>query len=151
MAEYCTVAEIAEGGVSDQALDGIPVEKQRARIRAASDLIDSYLRQRYTLPLQAFGDDIREACEVIAAHELIFGTRGASPDDDSALSKRYDKKIRWLEQIAAGKVTPDITDSSPGAGAGPAVAPGKPRVISASSRGWSVRGTGQTRGPFQAD
>jgi phage gp36-like protein len=61
MAQYCTVAQIAEGGVSAEALDGIQAEKQTAAIMGASDRIDSYLRQRYTLPLVLFGDDIREA------------------------------------------------------------------------------------------
>lgn len=157
MAEYCTVAEIARWGVSAEALDGIPAKpetetsggiNQRDAILGASDVIDGYLRSRFTLPLTAWEQDLRRACAVIAAWDLI-SVRGYSPDDDPALKARYDAIIKWLEGVAAGKITPSVTDSSPGAE--PGSPSGGPRVISSTSRGWSVRGTGRARGPFQSD
>lgn len=145
MPAYCTIEDLPRFGVSRDALDPIQITDQKAGISAAQEMIDSYLRSRYTLPLVAVGGDIKRACAIITAYDLL-SARGYNPNapGDENLRERYLDIIRWLERIAAGTVTPDVTDSGSGSGTGGSSFGA--RVVSNVSRGYSVPdGTG---GPF---
>jgi phage gp36-like protein len=137
MATYCTPEDLGRFGVNAQALEDISAEDGQAPpIEGTSDYMDGYLGKQFTLPLLAFGDDIKECCAVISAWRILR-VRGLKPGEnveDNALYLDYKEKIRWLEQIAAGKVTPVVTPSpSPTTGS---TAPGGPMVMSNYSRGW---------------
>jgi phage gp36-like protein len=138
MASYCTPEDLGRYGINSEALEGIPdVDGQRPPIEGTSDYMDGYLGKQFTLPLLAFGDDIRECCAVITSWRILR-VRGLKPGEnpeDNALYLDYKEKIRWLEQIAAGKVTPVVTPS-PTPGTGGSVTPGGPMVLSNESRGW---------------
>lgn len=115
-----TPEEIDE--ILGQALDG------------ASGLIDGYLSQRFMLPLIAWGSDFKRACCAIAVYDVMTG-QGYNPTGDAEqIRKRYEDAIRWLERIAAGQVTPVVTDSS-----APPTSPslwGGVKVQSQRPRGW---------------
>jgi phage gp36-like protein len=149
--DYCSLEDLGRFGTSEDALEPIPLETQGKAITAASRFIDSYLRTKFTLPLLAVGQDLARACAIIAVWDIIYGSRGAQPGEGEKpiLQVRYDQIIKWLEMIAQGTVTPEVTDSTPGAT--PGVLPSGARVISSTMRGWSSRGTGRTRGPFEGD
>lgn len=149
-AEYCTPADLGVFGVNAQALEDLPIpENEQGPIAAASARIDSYLRAQYVLPLTRVGQDIREACAIIAAYRVL-SVRGLKPGEnpeDANIRLQYEDTIKWLEKIAAGSVSPDVDDSdpsTPGAGeqAGPA------RVSSNVQRGWYTESRGQAL-PFQ--
>jgi len=149
VAEYCTVDEVGEIGIKADALADIDPDKISQEVRAASDFIDGYLRSRFELPLIAWGDDIRKCCAVVSGWNALT-VEGVSPDGDSAAAKMYDFWIAWLKDVSKGATTPSVTDSTPTAVVG--VPSGGPRIVSATSRGYSPRGTGRVgHGPFTGD
>jgi phage gp36-like protein len=147
MAEYVTIQELKDLGLNPAAFDSVDVDKKLRAIRAKSDVIDGYLG-RFTLPLLSWGDDLRSCCAVLASISLIKN-RGTNPDDRDAFDTEEARWITWLTNVSKGIVTPRVTDSSTGSAVG--VTSRRLRIISASQRGFSVRGTGRDRGQFQGD
>jgi phage gp36-like protein len=147
MAEYCTLAELRDLGLNPDAFVEMPAPKRHQAIASRSTFIDGFLG-RFTLPLVTWGDDIKRCCAVLASIDLIRN-RGIGPDDSLDFDTIEKRQIDWLKLVSQGTVTPQVTDSSPGATVGRPAR--RTRVISGSSRGFSVRGTGLPRGPFQGD
>ena len=149
MATYCTPEDLARYGVNAKALEVISVEDgQKPPIDSTSDFMDGYLGKQFQLPLLVFGSDITECCAVITAWRVLR-TKGIRPGDhpeDSALYLDNKEKVRWLEQIAAGKVTPVVT-ASPTLDGG-FVSPAGPTVTSSGSRGWHNESSGSGDVPF---
>lgn len=109
---YATRDDLARLGLPPAVLSAIPVADQDAALEAASDLADSYLRVRYTLPLLSWQDDLRRAVCHIAAYDLLV-RRGFNPTGaDEQVRLRYEDAIRWLERVAQGLLSPAIVDSS---------------------------------------
>lgn len=102
-------------GLPQAALTRFTPAEREAAIGAASDVANGYLGQRYTLPLTAWGDDLRLAVCSISAFNLMGG-QGFNPDGLTAeyLGKRHDDAVRWLERVARGMISPPaIQDSTP--------------------------------------
>lgn len=123
-------------GVAAQALEGIEEAAQDAALLAASELADSYLGSRFKLPISTWSSDLKRHVCAVAAWDLLAGTRGFNPEAGSNVTvrARYEDAIRWLEQVAANRVTPaGVTDSS-----APASTRGPSSAFAASStkRGW---------------
>jgi phage gp36-like protein len=118
MAEYCAPADLGIYGVNAEAISDLSVEeKVLPAIVVASAEIDSYLRGsgRYTLPLTAVGDDVKDAAAVLAAWRVLQ-VRGLKPGEnpeDNALMVEVNRVRKWLAQIASGSVSPNVTDSTP--------------------------------------
>ncbi len=145
---YCSVDQLQNIGVNVGALAKVRREDKEAAIEAASRTIDAYIQRTFTLPLFVAGSDLGRAAAIIAAYDLISG-RGFNPEAgaDKNLRDRYLDILKWLDMVNKGDIVPvGVTDSNT-ASREPAAA----RVTSGSSRGYSVRGTGQLRGPFQGD
>lgn len=73
----------------------------------ASAEIDSYIGVVYTLPLPSVPDVLLRVCCDIVRYRLY---------DDKAtdeVSRRYKEAVRWLEQIAQGKVSLGFSDTPP--------------------------------------
>src|SRR5262245_40251659 len=147
MSAYCTVPEVETLGVKREAYADKSPAEITARIASTSDLMDSYLASRYTLPLAPpFPGVLKECCAALASCSLI-DSGGRDPDADNLIDITRKFWMDWLKGVAAGSVTPpDVTDSTPDPGGGVA---SNARVVSSESRGYSVRGTGLDRGPFQ--
>ena len=148
---YCTILQLQTLGVSAAAIAKYSAARQTEAIEAASRKIDSYLRAggRYTLPLVQVGTDLARCCAIITTYDLL-SSKGLNPEGtDENVRLRYKDELAWLMLVSSGEVIPDITDS--GAGAAEGVPSGGARVVSATSRGYSVRGTGNPRGAFQSD
>jgi phage gp36-like protein len=147
---YALYMDLPKYGIAGGALAGISTAIQTAAIGAASSLMDGYLASQFQLPLLVYGDDVKAVCCKLAVHELMRA-RGFNPANatDLALRQGYEDSIRWLEGVASGAVSPQVTDSSASAAAGHAEAP---TVISSSQRGWTSRGTaGSGGGGFVGD
>lgn len=149
-AEYCTAADLGVFGVNAEALEELPIQdNEQGPIAAASAKIDSYLRQQYVLPLTRVGQDIREACAIMAAYRVL-SVRGLKPGEnpeDANIRLQYDDTLKWLVQIGKGEASPDIDDSDPGTPAAGEQA-GAPRVSSNVQRGWYSESVGRAL-PFQ--
>lgn len=72
----------------------------------AGQLIDSYLRTRYTLPLADDQPVLRRLQRAITRHDL----HRHRVDKDHPISLAYRDAVRLLEQIAAGRVTLGAAD-----------------------------------------
>jgi phage gp36-like protein len=148
---YCDIAQLENLGMRAEALAKIQAPKKQEALQTASEVINGYLG-RYTRPLLAIGLDLTRACAIIAAYDLL-SSKGLNPDQsasDENVRLRYLDIIKWLELVAKGIVIPSgILDSGVGAEVGESS--GMTRVISAASRGYSIRGTpfANYRGPFQ--
>lgn len=144
--EYCTVDQLESLGMGGRAFSARPLPEKEQAIRTASSLIDSYLRNQYTLPLLSHGEDLRQCCAVLACYTLLR-VKGFDPagDGNEIIMEERDRQVRWLENIAKGNTAPSVTDSASPAkefGAGP-------RVITSTGRGYGNR-TGY-RGAFTRD
>lgn len=151
MAAYCTSIQLTQFGIRAEALRTIDPSDLQEAIEAASDTIDGYLRSRFELPLVAWGKDITLICARLAVYQLVV-VRGfnASRAGDDQLEKQYDSAMQTLQGIPSGKYSPDVTDSSSGAGPGVSAPAGTAQVFSDSSRGWfNDSRSGGRRLPFQ--
>lgn len=114
---------------------------QDAKLLQASEEIDGYLRDQYTLPLKSWGSDLVQRCCDIAAYRLVC-TRGFNPERDGLYLENYQAATKWLTLVASGKVSPDVVDASSGEQRPGDHAPeASPEVYSpnASTRGTSRR------------
>jgi phage gp36-like protein/phage gpG-like protein len=113
---YATVADLAQHGVAPAALAAVSVPNQQAAVDAANALADGYLAQHFRMPITSWGKDLVAQICRIAAYEAIV-VRGANPNAPGVedLHDRWQAAIRWFEQVAAGKITPTLVDSSPAA------------------------------------
>lgn len=112
MTQYADETFLRNAG-HDSLLEGLTSASIDVSLVAASQTADSYLGARYTLPLLAWGDDLRRAVCDIAAYDIAtkkgFGLDGVV----SLLRVRYEDVIKWLTKVAAGTVVPTgITDSA---------------------------------------
>ena len=133
MSQYATTTDLARFGAPAAALSAFDSTAQTAALVAASAVADGFLARRFTLPLAAWGDDLRKHVCWIAAYDLVSG-RGFREDALGAdtLEGRYDKAIAWLRGIAAGSVEPQgVTDASPTTRETAGVV-----VVSRTRRGW---------------
>lgn len=132
---YATAADLARLALPARALTGILLADQDAALDAASALADGYLAARYTLPLLAWGDDLRRTVSLIAAYDLMT-RRGYSPEGgDEQLRLRYEDGMKWLEQVSKGTINPTGFEESPPS-ATPAPGDSGPVIAERPLRGW---------------
>lgn len=147
---YAQVSDFGAYGINEQAIRGYDSVKIQKNLSAASRKIDQFLRPQFTLPIVAWGDDLREMCCVLAVWPVISG-RGYNPESgaDQNIKTRYDDAMKLLKLWSEGTAIPSVTDSTPGGSTG---RPGaRPAMVSSSQRGWSSRGCWGRRGPFVGD
>ena len=104
---------------SDLNLYGLPLPALQSLV--SSDL-DGYLAQRFDLPLvEPIPVSIKQKVCQIAQWELL-SVRGFNPELGShvIVRQRFEDAIAWCRDVAAARVTPQVTDSTPGeSGDGP--------------------------------
>lgn len=90
------------------AVNAAPIE---TALDDASAQIDSYLRKRYAVPLQAVPPEINRACCMLARADLgMGGERNISEQTQKA----KDEAVAWLARIARGEVVLGMEEVSPG-------------------------------------
>ncbi len=149
-AVYADRADLNLYAISEEALRNIDPEKVDGALAAASRLADSYLASQYTLPLTAYGIDLKMAVASLAAWILV-STAGVNPEgSDQVYAARNDQALRWLESVMRGGVRPaGMSGSGTNLLGGQSVG-ARPGVTSSSPRGFSSRG-GWPGGGFVGD
>lgn len=111
---YATTTDLTRLGVPTKALEGVSAEAKEAALSSASSLADGYLAAQFNLPLTEWGDDLTGHICSIAAWQILK-VRGIDPEGraDNAIRMSYEDAIDWLERIAAGRLSPQFTDSTP--------------------------------------
>jgi phage gp36-like protein len=120
----------------DGELDGPVVEEKVDRaIGDATDLIESYLRRRYVVPLTApVPAAIRRACGHLARFDLAHGDQ-KEPTEQMRLSRK--ETIDWLKALASGDAElPGAVPLGGASGAGAMVSDRDRAFSDASLRGW---------------
>ncbi len=114
------------------AVSSIPPADQDQALAAASDEADSYMRNKYTLPLVSWTQDLRRAVCRIAAYTLL-SSRGFNPQENSGdqnIADNNSKAVAWLRDVGKGLASPGLVDSSP------SQLPAVPSVSSNRRRRW---------------
>ena len=120
---YCAQSDIEDVLTGDEIVqcadydgDGIADSDVIARaIDWADRKIDSYLGARYEIPLSSTPDVVKNCSVSITIYRLYANRRSVSEDTRD----EYKDWIKWLEDVAAGKISlglSDPPDESPGAG-----------------------------------
>lgn len=122
---YATVADLDNYGVPSIAFGQLTAGQKTAALASASALMDSYFRARYNLPFKAFGVDVVECCAVLAAYNAMM-MRGFNPAGgaDKNFELRYQKKLKWLQDVKEQMVHPDVTENASLPMAQPVIASG---------------------------
>jgi phage gp36-like protein len=98
-------------------------------ITAGTATVNSFLASRGLLPFTVVPSDVKQATADIVGYRLASKHGYANEGDNSDLRDRYDDAMKWLERVARGLATPDVTASNP-----------RPtsfaRVLSRAPRGW---------------
>lgn len=148
---YAEPADLTRLSLPASALTGIATADQEAALNAASDVADSYLGQRFELPLTAWEDDLKRAVCNIAAYDLMsrrgYAPRGADTAAEDNIRLRYKDAIAWLERVAAGKVNPvGVVDAKPETSPGGVVRYTAQPMASTTNEGAFITGTPRGRG-----
>lgn len=79
-------------------------------LRSAAELIDGYLRGRYTLPLAETPTVVRDLARVIARYRLY--ERRPESDTPETVTDTYKNAVKTLEQIRNGRITLGIRQTA---------------------------------------
>jgi phage gp36-like protein len=128
---YALLDDVDRYGLKKDAWGKATVSDVVLQLIAASDEADGYINNAFTLPLTAWGSDLRMHVARLASVTLIEN-RGLKPDGNDALFRLWrDDAVGWLKRIGQGQLTPPgFVDSTPevyDAGA---------YVVSEPARGW---------------
>lgn len=150
MAQYASATDLAAVGLPAAALLGISVAQQTQFLSEAGDLIDSFLRAQYQLPIagglgppNTFPGELTRCNITIACYELLV-FRGFNPDEyDTNWRQKWEDCMAWLKMLASGEVSiSPLDDATPTVNEGaPAVrSNGNPRAFAGIepnvTRGW---------------
>ncbi len=125
---YASPTDLAQYGLTPQALANFTLAQQQGALNGASATADGYLRSRYTLPLRSWDLDLRRNVCMLAAYDLMVMV-GFNPEgDDTNLRLRAEDALRWLKQVSEGVVTIHVEESAP-------VIP-SPLIQTGAKRGW---------------
>lgn len=143
-APYVTVQQLSQYVPAATLNLATPTQQLQACLDATEEA-DSYLRGRYALPLQAWGNDLVRYTGYIAVYLLLSGPIGFAPESgsDSNIVTNYYRAVGWPDKPGTGwfpgiqrqAIHPDVTPSIP-----PGADPGHdiPQVASDPPRGWQM-------------
>lgn len=127
MATYCTLEDLLRA-VPRRTLAQLTCDTPPATepdegvvswaIQSAAELIDGYLRQRYTLPMRDVPTMVRDVSVAIARHTLYARRPEGKEDLPPAVVRTYKDAIKLLSDIAKGNVDLGTTDSGSGSSGG---------------------------------
>lgn len=129
---YTETSDLTQYGIPEIALEGVSAVDRALACLAASDEAAGYLASAFTLPMVAWDRDLRMHGANMAVYTLIR-PRGYDPDSgqDTLIRDGYDRALKWLDRIAAGKLRPPgMIDSTP------EITEPEVWVVSQASRGW---------------
>jgi phage gp36-like protein len=128
---YATIADLQEVGLPPGALSGVDAPARTAALEKASAYADTFLRDKYRLPLaEPYDPSLVDAVVQIACYRLMT-RRGFNPEDpgDQAVRLGRDDAVVFLTRIANGQAQLSVTQASP--------AIEEPRIITDPQRGYS--------------
>lgn len=144
MASYATTADLETAGVPPGVLSSVDTTIQELALERASRLADTYLRDRYKLPLaEPWDPSLVDAVVQIAVWRLMM-RRGFSPQQgtDTAFRIGYEDAMEFLKRVANGIAQLDVVQASPGYE--------EPIVLTSPPRGYTeCQGIDGPVGPYE--
>jgi phage gp36-like protein len=140
MSRYCDMEDLFTVGIHrDVVTEEVARTSVEKVILDASAEMDSYLGQRYVLPIVSLDRSLVAKCAAMAAFYLMQGI-GYNPEGeaDKIIVNGYERAIEYLEKVVDHRVSPQIIDSSSSPTPGQS-SMGGPRVRTGSGRGLSTR------------
>lgn len=130
--QYATAAELTATPGAGAYVKNVTDADLDAQLLRASGLADDYLQRRYTLPLSAWSQSLRQAVCHIAAYWLASHKGFDAGAAGSTARRLYEDAIKILESLATNGGA-GITDSTPDVQEGTGFVSTLPR------RGWRRR------------
>lgn len=140
---YATIADLTNYGLPATALGTVTSQQQQDSLDSAAGTVDSYLRGRYALPLQApIPVELTEATCKIAAWRILQ-VRGFNPQapGDLAIQIGYSDSVSWLNKVQRQAAHPNVIQAGGDGGAHE-----QPTVLSSSVVDVSTGATAPNRG-----
>lgn len=133
MTAYCEPADLSVYAIPQNAADSLSTDDKTAAIAAACAEMDGYFDARWTLPLTAWGEDVRRCAAVMAGADLLRVKLGYNADGSgSSFDTARAAAVTWLRAVSSGSITPTgIVDSSTDESAGANYA-----IVTRTRRGW---------------
>jgi len=144
-APYVEYTELSQY-VPVQVLNLATVTQQQQACLDATEEADSYIRGRYTLPLLAWGNDLRRMTAYIAVYLLMMGPIGGAAtsgpaNPDTNITTNYYRAVGWPDRPGTGwfpgvqrqAIQPDVTPTIP---VGQDATHDAPQVSCEPPRGW---------------
>jgi hypothetical protein len=111
---YADLDDQERYGINPDSYAGIDDDKRKNALEANAVLMNGYFTSQFTLPLRAWGADVR-MCNVALADETLLENRGYSPEGSGgeSIGSRADRWRAWLRDVQNKRVRPpDIVDST---------------------------------------
>lgn len=128
---YATPDDLVRSALPAEALVNVAPYAQADALLSVTDEADGYIGGAYTLPLTAWGEDLRMHVAAMGAF-AVLKRRGFDPSGkDELIVKGRDDAIAWLRRILNGQLAPPgLVDSTPDEYEGGAY------VVTRARRGW---------------
>lgn len=146
-------------GVVRQAVLQVDPDRLKRYLERASSEVDSYLGQRYALPLQLVDPIIKQRALAIAVYLLMTQEVGLNPEgsgQDQVFRDQYLDALKWLQLVVDTKVSPSVIDANGAATGAPATGAAatendRASIRSSAGRGWSTMDSSSAPDLFQSD
>ena len=103
---YATIDDLNGAGLPAPALAGMSLKDQQAALNRASRMADTFLRDRYTLPLRGPFDPSLTLWVCWMAAYFLLSTRGYNPNQsgiDVVVRMNYQDAVDNLKRVANGQ------------------------------------------------
>lgn len=115
--QLATIADLTTFGLlAPNALQGFSDDQKNAALLMASETFFAYTAEKFTAPLQSWGNDVRAKVVSVAVYALLSsrGFNAAMSGVDFAVVKNRDDAIAWMKDIGRGLARPPgIVDATP--------------------------------------
>jgi phage gp36-like protein len=129
---YASLDDFEEAGIPASAVANLSLKVQQSALVRASRFADTFLRDRYTLPLRCPIDPALTLLVCWLAAYFLMMRRGFNPNQGADVTIRmgYDDAVKSLTRVANGQQQLCVAQSTP--------ASQQPDVATSPSRGFST-------------
>lgn len=111
---YATLEDLAESGLAQEAISSLPLTTRQKVLLRASRYADTFLRDRYTLPLISPYDQALINAVVQIADYWLITRRGVRAGQDLEIFRlNFQDANDFLKRIANGQAALCVTQSQP--------------------------------------
>jgi phage gp36-like protein len=111
---YAEPKHIRSLGIKGPALQNVADADLVEYCVVSSTEADGYLGKGHTLPLAAWGFDLRLHCAKLAVYHYLNAKGRVPTGPDDIIDLGYAQAIRWLGGVGGGKIVPpELVDSTP--------------------------------------